>query len=186
MCLQMFKQKFPANKCFFTSDLHFCHKNIIAHCKRPFSSLEEMHQYYIEYWNQTISKNDYIFILGDLVFSHSKNAWRTIISKLNGQKILIIGNHDDLKSICYDDFLYTTKHDSFQFDDNGKIKEIFMSHYPCLSWPNQHRGSWHLFGHCHGTMNKNKLAKEQMDVGIDISGHIFTYFDIKSIINGNV
>lgn len=41
---------------YFTSDLHFGHKNIIRFCDRPFASAEEMDERLIENWNAKVNK----------------------------------------------------------------------------------------------------------------------------------
>jgi len=77
---------------FFTSDTHFGHKNILKYCNRPFVNVEEMDEVMIERWNGRIGKNDSVYHLGD--FSFSSNP-KTYFERLNGKKILIIGNHDN-------------------------------------------------------------------------------------------
>ena len=172
--------KYPANKCFFTADLHFGSQSVLRHCNRNFDTVQEMNEFYINNWNQTIKNNDFIFILGDLVHNQTKSYWRNLITKLNGKKILIIGNHDKEKSICLDYFEYVTKQDSFFFSDKKNTYEIFMCHYPCINWPNQYRNAWHIFGHCHGKLDTSKLSKYQMDVGIDVENKIFSFDDLKN------
>lgn len=79
-------------KTFYISDTHFGHFNIIKHCNRPFSTAEEMDRVMIENWNSTVARNDTVFILGDFVFSKIPPA--EYLNKLNGRKIVIVGNHD--------------------------------------------------------------------------------------------
>ena len=50
---------------YFTSDLHFWHKNAIIYTNRPFETVEEMNEKLIEYWNKTVHANDEVYILGD-------------------------------------------------------------------------------------------------------------------------
>ena len=51
---------------YFTSDLHFYHDNIIHHCQRPFWSSDDMNDSLIENWNDTVSPDDEVYILGDV------------------------------------------------------------------------------------------------------------------------
>ena len=51
---------------YFTSDLHFWHKNAIIYTNRPFETVEEMNEKLIEYWNKTVHANDEVYILGDV------------------------------------------------------------------------------------------------------------------------
>lgn len=77
---------------YFTSDLHFWHSNVIRYCDRPYSSVEEMNEALVNNWNNTVTKDDTVFILGD--FSLAARPVETIAPQLNGSKVLISGNHD--------------------------------------------------------------------------------------------
>lgn len=83
---------------YVTSDLHFGHKNIIEYADRPFSSVTEMDDVMIKNWNNTIKKRHKVFVLGDFSF-YSKDVTKQIVSKLNGYKVLIMGNHDRARSV---------------------------------------------------------------------------------------
>lgn len=78
---------------FFTADTHFGHKNVIPYCKRPYTDTHEMDEDLIKKWNETVSPDDTIFHLGDFAFA-SQLRTKEIIGRLNGYKILIMGNHD--------------------------------------------------------------------------------------------
>ncbi len=75
------------------ADLHFGHKNIIKHEKRPFENIEEMDKNLIAMWNNIASKEDVIYILGDFSWYNGAKT-SELLKRLNGRKILIIGNHD--------------------------------------------------------------------------------------------
>ena len=80
-------------KVFFTSDTHFGHKNILGYCNRPFADIVKMNRELIAKWNATVSINDVIYHLGDFALTKGNEA-QMILSKLNGFKILVKGNHD--------------------------------------------------------------------------------------------
>jgi calcineurin-like phosphoesterase family protein len=40
------------------SDLHLNHNNIIGHCDRPVSSVEEMNGMLVEHWNTVVEPDD--------------------------------------------------------------------------------------------------------------------------------
>ena len=82
------------SKVFFTSDLHFGHTNVITFDKRPFSSVEEMDKELIKRWNKKVEKGDLVYVLGDMIWKSSNNDAENLIKSLNGQIILIKGNHD--------------------------------------------------------------------------------------------
>jgi calcineurin-like phosphoesterase family protein len=87
-------------KVYITSDSHFFHKNIIQYENRPFGSVEEMNEVMIKNWNKVVSKEDKIFHLGDFAFSNKEKTLE-LVSKLNGYKILILGNHDKRRNIQF-------------------------------------------------------------------------------------
>lgn len=87
-------------KYFIISDTHFGHANIIRYCNRPFASVEEMDKALIEKWNSVVSKDDTVIHLGDVGLG-SKTYIKNILSQLNGNKILIRGNHDNWSDEFY-------------------------------------------------------------------------------------
>lgn len=50
---------------FFIADTHFGHNEIIKYENRPFSDTDEMDRILISNWNNTVSNNDTVFMLGD-------------------------------------------------------------------------------------------------------------------------
>ena len=60
---------------YFTSDLHFWHKNAVLYTNRPFGTVEEMNEKLIEYWNSTVHKNDEVYILGDVTMGMGIDGW---------------------------------------------------------------------------------------------------------------
>jgi calcineurin-like phosphoesterase family protein len=82
----------------FTSDTHFFHENIIMYCARPFSCAEEMNEVLVDNWNKVVRPGDTVYHLGDVAMG-GKEAYDGIgplLSRLNGSKRLIVGNHDDI------------------------------------------------------------------------------------------
>lgn len=77
---------------FYTSDLHFGHANIIQYCNRPYASVNEMNDALVANWNSVVGEGDIVYVLGD--FAMNRGAALHWVSKLNGSKVLIIGNHD--------------------------------------------------------------------------------------------
>ena len=77
---------------YVTSDLHFNHTNILK-MGRPFATIEEHNNYIIDQFNSVVGKDDLVYILGDLGFTPLKNL-EPLVRRLNGRKILVLGNHD--------------------------------------------------------------------------------------------
>ena len=53
---------------FFTADTHFGHENVIWMCERPYRDIDEMNEVMISAWNERVSGNDTVYIVGDLFF----------------------------------------------------------------------------------------------------------------------
>nr|QNO49471.1 hypothetical protein OCBBGKCP_00028 [Methanosarcinales archaeon ANME-2c ERB4] len=90
---------------YLISDLHLDHKNIMRYCDRPFSSVEEMNRTIIDNWNEVVAEDDFVYLIGDLAFGRRRSKMRYWLKKLNGNVILILGNHDKgyLDSIVHAD-----------------------------------------------------------------------------------
>ena len=87
-------------KIWFIADSHFFHKNVIDYCNRPFCSVEEMNDALIYNWNKIVKNNDRVFMLGDFALC-GKDKIIEIGQKLNGRKILIMGNHEGASLSTY-------------------------------------------------------------------------------------
>ena len=83
----------PFDQMFFMSDHHFGHKNIIKFCNRPFNDVEEMNEYMIAQHNSVVGPDDYCVFGGDISFAPASKA-NYHLSRMNGHKIFILGNHD--------------------------------------------------------------------------------------------
>ena len=149
------------SKIFFTSDLHFSHKNIAKFCPqfRRFANVEEMDEHLVAMWNKTVSPEDEVYNLGDLSFSHDLKHITQLLSRLNGRHHLIFGNHDDLIQRHIGRFFQTTKADGHPLLASAqpylklKLPEInntlILFHYPINEWDGCHKGWYHLYGHLH-------------------------------------
>ena len=78
---------------YFIADLHFGHKNCLAFDNRPFKTIEEHDGELIKCWNDKVGIEDDVYILGDISW-HNTTKTIEIFKNLNGNKHLIIGNHD--------------------------------------------------------------------------------------------
>ena len=53
---------------YYTSDLHLGHKNVIKFDNRPYSDVDEMDDCLIKNWNNKVTDNDDVYIVGDFAF----------------------------------------------------------------------------------------------------------------------
>lgn len=77
----------------FTSDTHFSHENILKYCDRPFSNTDHMDEAIIANWNAVVGMDDTVYHLGDIALGPIDKSLPKI-SRLNGHKVAILGNHD--------------------------------------------------------------------------------------------
>lgn len=160
--------KFPeerkVERVWFTSDTHFGHKNILRFCpqSRPVASIEEHDERLIANWQAQVAPQDRVYHLGDMFFCNVTRA-RTIMEQLPGRIHLIYGNHDRViqsNSDLRGKFEAIHDYKEIRLDD---IK-VCLFHFPIHEWHQVHRGSFHLYGHVHGSVT---LPGRAMDVGID-------------------
>lgn len=167
----------------FTSDTHFWHEKIIEYSNRPFTDLDEMHEQLIHRWNTCVSKSDLVYHLGDFGLTWDKQKDRLkveqMLSRLNGCKQLICGNHD--RDAVKKAVGWSWVGDYKRINPDGQ--KIVLFHYPIRSWHGIGKGAWHLFGHSHGNLCPDGLGKS-MDVGVDC--HAFaplSYDEIREYMN---
>ena len=141
------------SKIFFTSDLHFSHKNIAKFCPqfRPFDNIADMDEYLIETWNDAVSPADDVYNLGDLSFARDIKKIAAILSRLNGKHHLIYGNHDDIVRRHNKYLFETVKHDGHPLLSSARtyrklqLEEIdntlILFHYPINEWDGCHKGT---------------------------------------------
>lgn len=150
------------------SDTHFSHHNIRTLCNRPFESTEEMDKYMIDRWNSCVKSGDLVYHLGDFCWYNCDHE--SLLRKLNGQKILIKGNHDS-KKVQKSSLWTAVKSDDF-IAINSKL--IHMYHYPVQfqQWNKGFRDGLHFHGHVHGQL---PYSPNCWDVGVDNKTNIELY-----------
>lgn len=160
---------------YYTSDLHFGHRRIIEYENRPFNSVEEMDDYLIYKWNSKVKNGDEVYILGDFGFIKGVGA-NDILSRLNGRKYLVKGNHDHyfLNDKAFDHSKFVWVKDYATVKD--KDYTICMFHYPIAVWDRQHHGSLHFYGHVHSNKDGHHpllldLGENAFNVGCDIHNY---------------
>ncbi len=100
---------------FFISDTHFGHANILSFLNpdgspvRSFSSVEEMDQTMVDRWNSVVRHQDHVYHLGDVSM---KREYLDTVSRCNGHKRLVRGNHDIFRTkdyLKYFDEIYASR-----------------------------------------------------------------------------
>lgn len=150
----------------FISDTHFGHRSIIEYSERPFASAEEMDEALIANWNDQVGPKDIVYHLGDWCLGHTPEELVEIVRRLNGRIITVLGNHDE-RTIAKKPHLFDGLLEIHLGLLEKKVQgqRIIMSHYPLVSWHNNHHGSWMLHGHQHG--NGGAPIGKRLDIGVD-------------------
>ena len=133
---------------FVISDTHFGHTNSWEKFKladgsplRPFTSTEEMDETMIERWNAKVNQQDTVYHLGDVVINQKSLH---LVSRLNGRKILVRGNHDIFKDKQYAEVGFKQIHGVRVFVDKFILSHIPL-HPDCVS----ERFRVNVHGHLH-------------------------------------
>ena len=148
---------------FLVSDTHFGHKGVCHFTRndgvtqlRPFDTPEEMDEFMVEAWNARVRPNDKVYHLGDVVMSRRSLS---IMNRLNGDKVLIRGNHDIFKDEDYRKYFRELRAYHVM---NGMI----LSHIPIHS-ESLGRFGVNIHGHLHAdrVMRPARVLEEFIDHG---------------------
>jgi calcineurin-like phosphoesterase family protein len=151
---------------FLTSDTHFGHVNICNFTNydgspvRPWDSVEEMDEEMVKRWNETVGPKDKVYHLGDVVINRKSLQ---ILDRLNGDKVLIKGNHDIFPLKDYVKYFRDIRAYHVM---NGFI----LSHIPV------HKDSIARFGaNIHGHTHGNRVRKLR---GVNVKTGELLYSDV--------
>ena len=159
-------------KIFFISDTHFGHENVLKF-GREFASIQEMNELLIKNWNERVSGNDTVYILGDMFFRAEASDVESILSRLKGKKHLILGNHDGSWVEKVDTSLYFQSVSNMLEVSDGK-RGLTLCHYPLLTWKHAKK-SYMIHGHLHSDTSDDfwpllKARDRVLNAGVDING----------------
>lgn len=139
-----------AKNIWITSDTHFNHANILnfedSNSKKfrgdLFDDVNHMNEVMIENWNKIVKSGDKVYHLGDVFFG-PKEDFQKMWPRLNGQKRLVVGNHDDIKYLSSGGFF--AKVEMWRiFKDFGLI----LTHVP-IHVDNFRHAELNVHGHIH-------------------------------------
>ena len=154
---------------FVTSDCHFGHDRDFIWKARGFASIEEMNETIVSNWNNVVSPEDEVYLLGDVMLGGTENI--EYVKRLNGKLHIVLGNHDTstrrkLYSACENvvevSLANTLKYKKYNF---------FLTHYPCITTngavESLKQVVINLFGHTHQTSNFYEDIPWIYHVGMD-------------------
>lgn len=161
---------------FLISDTHFGHANI---CKftnsdgskvRPWDNVTEMDETMVENWNKAVGPKDKVYHLGDVVINRK---YLHILHRLNGDKVLIKGNHDIFKVEEYLQFFRDIR-------GYHVLNGMILSHVPVHPM-NLERFGCNVHGHMHGkrVMLQGRVDPNYFSVCVESIG--YTPIDLETI-----
>jgi calcineurin-like phosphoesterase family protein len=141
----------------YIADWHYGHANVLAFDNRPFSNVQEMNEALVTLWNETVTPQDDVYVLGDMFWCKSSEAI-PVLEKLNGRKFLVKGNHDrsnDGKFIRQ----FAKVSEYMEVEDEGR--HVVLCHYPIPCFKNHMYGWIHLYGHVHNSFEANMMEHDK-------------------------
>jgi len=137
---------------FLVSDTHFGHKGVCHFTRsdgvtklRPFDNPDEMDEFMVKAWNERVGPKDKVYHLGDVVIN--RRALPTL-ARLNGDKVLIRGNHDIFPDMEYREYFRELR-------AYHVVEGMIFSHIPI------HEESLGRFGvNVHGHLHANRVMKD--------------------------
>lgn len=130
---------------FLTSDTHFGHMGVCKFMQedgvtklRPWDNPEEMDEEMVKRWNDAVRPGDKVYHLGDVVIN--RKALK-ILHRLNGDKVLIKGNHDIFRLEEYTPFFRDIR-------GSHVMNGLILTHIP-VHPDNLYRFGCNIHGHLH-------------------------------------
>jgi calcineurin-like phosphoesterase family protein len=141
---------------FFASDHHFHHKNILTFKRadgtalREFDDIDHMNEHIVNCHNSVVRPGDKVYFLGDVSMSRNAKGLE-ILARMNGEKVLVKGNHDLCTPKQYLEYFKDVR-GSHQFE--GMILTHIPIHPESLA-----RWGLNVHGHLHYQVVGMQLSK---------------------------
>ena len=152
------------SKIFICSDFHFYHNKDFLYEPRGFSSIEEANEEMIKRYNEIVSEEDIVYILGDLGLNATGHEICELVAKLKGHKYLALGNHDtDARIKAYKESELFEAID-YGFRLNYKKMTFWLTHYPTIVANYDDKPNYNIHGHTHDVNHFHKEWSHCFDV----------------------
>lgn len=149
---------------FVVSDHHLGHQNACMFTRpngakmRPFNTAAEADEVMIANWNKVVGHDDIVWHLGDVAL---RKDFIRLIARCNGQKKLVLGNHDKFEMAAYLPFfnnIYGVK----------VVDNVLLSHIPVHPFSLQHRWLGNIHGHCHNSVPAGHYGPRYLNVSVEV------------------
>jgi calcineurin-like phosphoesterase family protein len=112
---------------FIISDLHLGHSGMCKFLRadektkiRPWTDVDQMNEDIISNWNSVVNAKDLVYNLGDVCLN---KRYLHLLSRMNGEKRLILGNHDIFPMDEYQKYFS-------RIFGSLKLDKYILTHYP--------------------------------------------------------
>ena len=189
---------------YFVSDLHLFHKLVHWKYRKHNPSIDDMNEEIVLNWNKTVRSKDIVYVIGDVTFGKFDET-KAIVSRLNGKKILIRGNHDerfsskdwidigfsdvrDIFTIKIDKEKYILSHFPYSSSFKFFFYKIFNRWYRTRNEANYYKlylpykGYKLIHGHHH---EGSPYEFDQINVAWDVNKRLVSEMDIKELAEKN-
>jgi calcineurin-like phosphoesterase family protein len=162
--------RLSVSKIFLTSDTHFGHDREFIWKVRGFNSVEEMNETLVQKWNETVSPEDDVYILGDIILGEPGNI--EYVKRLNGKLHIVLGNHDTSRR----EEMYYNLPSVVEVSEVGirltyKKHHFVLTHYPMMTGNLEKESlkqmTLNLYGHTHQAKNFYNDMPFMYHVGVD-------------------
>lgn len=162
--------------------------------------------------NASVGPNDTLFHLGDLTLNCDATMLRDFLGQIRCRNVVCLwGNHaSPMRSLMQDElstnppvkptrlpflihaveplpYRYATIPNLVVLGDDALLEidnaRVYLSHYAHQSWPDAHKGAYHLCGHNHGNnpySHPDTGELRVLDVGVNIGWRLWNWEDVRN------
>ena len=157
---------------FFTADFHLGEDRFEI-MRRPFKTAKSHAETIVKNYNELVKPDDLVYVVGDVLYQKADpEVYLPYVGQMNGDKVLIRGNHDK----PFSDELFKPYFEEIIPEGDGIEMEIpldlggfmykedlkcWVTHYPTQS----KYDCFNLVGHIHGLW---KVQLNMLNVGVDV------------------
>ncbi len=159
-------------KDYFIADTHFGGENIRRYENRPFATATEMDEKLIENWNNVVTAEDTVYVLGDFSDYEETQKDAEILRRLNGTKILVMGNHDRHRT--------PQEWRELGFAECFPLPVIYQQYFMLSHEPlyiNSNMPYANFYGHVHGNPSYKDASKQSVCVSVERIDYTPVVFD---------
>lgn len=189
---------------FATSDIHFGHVRNLDYSGRPFGSIEAHDETMIENWNAVVTPEDTVFVVGDYALG-DRTRGLGYLTRLNGHKHLIEGNHDQCWSGRTDGWKHQRSYLAAGFETVSPFvrlklpptrydlpgRKVLVSHFPYdgdhtdedrhTQYRLRDEGVPLIHGHVHREFTVRRSAKGTIGVNVGVDQWDYTPVRLETI-----